>query len=377
MPTCRCKPTRRPPSAKPERRGLLAVLGAIAGLLLLTGGYLWFLGGTAPPRSAGVGGPFTLTAANGQTVTERSFQGRYVLVYFGYTSCQDVCPLTLGAVAHAMDVLGPEANRIQPLFVTVDPQRDTPDVLGRYVAGFSPRLLGLTGTSDQLRRMRQDYRVTSIVHPGSAGSAGYTVDHSSVLYLLGPDGHYLAPIRADETGAEDSARHCPAPLVTWLPRCYARVSTDDQRLDLQLDALSGAGCDRTFQDRASGARTDWPGLNDALSHLRRGNTLVVWRLDRLGRTTHQLVELFERFERGGIRLRSLQDGIDPSSVMGKAMLQIGAVFVEMERNLLRERTKAGLAAARARGRADGSAAGSRPCPPTAWTPHAGSWPIRC
>ena len=134
---------------------------------------------------------------------------------------------------------------------------------------------------------------------------------------------------------------------------YARVSTEDQKLDLQRDALAQLGCHRVFEDRASGARADRPGLTAALSHLRRGDTLVVWRLDRLGRTTHQLVNLLEQFEREGIRLRSLQDGIDPASVMGKAMLQIGAVFAEMERNLLRERTKAGLAAARARGRLGG------------------------
>ena len=134
---------------------------------------------------------------------------------------------------------------------------------------------------------------------------------------------------------------------------YARVSTEDQKLDLQRDALARLGCHRVFEDRASGARVDRPGLTAALSHLRRGDTLVVWRLDRLGRTTHQLVNLLEQFEREGIKLRSLQDGIDPSSVMGKAMLQIGAVFAEMERNLLRERTKAGLAAARARGRLGG------------------------
>ena len=134
---------------------------------------------------------------------------------------------------------------------------------------------------------------------------------------------------------------------------YARVSTEDQKLDLQRDALAQLGCHRVFEDRASGARADRPGLAAALSHLRRGDTLVVWRLDRLGRTTHQLVNLLEQFETEGIRLRSLQDGIDPASVMGKAMLQIGAVFAEMERNLLRERTKAGLAAARARGRLGG------------------------
>ncbi len=92
---------------------------------------------------------------------------------------------------------------------------------------------------------------------------------------------------------------------------YARVSTEDQKLDLQRDALAQLGCHRVFEDRASGARADRPGLAAALSHLRRGDTLVVWRLDRLGRTTHQLVNLLEQFEREGVRLRSLQDGIDP------------------------------------------------------------------
>ncbi len=134
---------------------------------------------------------------------------------------------------------------------------------------------------------------------------------------------------------------------------YARVSTEDQKLDLQKDALLSAGCDRIFEDRASGARTERPGLRDAISHLRRGDTLVIWKLDRLGRTTHQLVGLLEKFEQDGVKLRSLQDGIDPSTSMGKAMLQIGAVFAEMERNLIRERTRAGLAAARARGRLGG------------------------
>ncbi len=134
---------------------------------------------------------------------------------------------------------------------------------------------------------------------------------------------------------------------------YARVSTEDQKLDLQKDALVSAGCDRIFEDRAPGARTERPGLREALSHLRSGDTLVVWKLDRLGRTTHQLVGLLEQFEQEGVKLRSLQDGIDPSTSMGKAMLQIGAVFAEMERNLIRERTRAGLAAARARGRLGG------------------------
>ena len=207
MPACRCKPKRREPPPKPDRKGLLAMLGGAACLLLLASGYLSLLGGPAPPRAPAVGGPFALTADDGRTVTDQSFRGRYVLLYFGYTSCQDVCPVTLSAVAEALDVLGPAAARVQPLFVTVDPQRDTPDVIRRYVEAFTPRLVGLTGTPGQLRQMEQSYRVTSTTHPGGAG---YTIDHSSVLYLIGPDGRFLAPIRADETGqamASDIAGH--------------------------------------------------------------------------------------------------------------------------------------------------------------------------
>ncbi|TLU70619.1 recombinase family protein [Lichenicoccus roseus] len=102
---------------------------------------------------------------------------------------------------------------------------------------------------------------------------------------------------------------------------YGRVSIEDQKVDLQRDALAHLGCHRVFEDRASGARADRPGLATALSHLRRGDILVVWRLDRLGRITHQLVNLLEQFETEGIHLRSCQDGIDPASVKGKAMLQ--------------------------------------------------------
>jgi protein SCO1/2 len=179
------------------------MLGAAA-LLLLTGGYLWLLGGTAP-RPASIGGPFQLTADNGQVVTDRSYAGRYLLVYFGYSSCRDVCPATLSAVGDAMDALGAKAGRVQPLFITVDPHRDTPAVLARYVAHFTPLLVGLTGTPRQLRQVQLEYRVTSVAHRDDAGTLDYTVDHSSVLYLIGPDGGFLAPIPADETGAAMAA----------------------------------------------------------------------------------------------------------------------------------------------------------------------------
>ena len=210
MGTARCRPGRGAPPPRRGRPGAAALCTAAA-LLALAGGYLWLLGGTAPPRPAAIGGPFELTASSGEAMTDRSFRGRYVLIYFGYTSCEDICPVTLSAVAEALDALGPKAARIQPLFVTVDPQRDTPEVLRRYVGGFSPRLIGLTGTPAEIGRMQREYHVTSVAHPShTAGPMGYVVDHSSVLYLVGPDGRYLAPIRADATGAEmasDIAKH--------------------------------------------------------------------------------------------------------------------------------------------------------------------------
>ena len=170
------KAKRRGRPSKPERNGLGIIVSATAGLLLLAGGYLWLLGGTTPPRTTAIGGPFSLTASDGETVTDRNFRGRYVLLYFGYTSCQDVCPVTLSAIADALDVLGAKSTRVQPLFVTVDPQRDTPDVLRRYVANFTPRLLGLTGTPSQIQQMEQSYRVSTTVHRGSTALAGYTMD---------------------------------------------------------------------------------------------------------------------------------------------------------------------------------------------------------
>jgi DNA invertase Pin-like site-specific DNA recombinase len=134
---------------------------------------------------------------------------------------------------------------------------------------------------------------------------------------------------------------------------YARVSTLDQNLDLQLDALKQAGCERMFTDQASGSRTDRRGLAEAQSHLREGDTLVVWKLDRLGRTVLQLVGFVNDLAARGVAFRSLTDGIDTSTPAGRFFFHVMASLAEMERDLIRERTRAGLAAARARGRKGG------------------------
>jgi DNA invertase Pin-like site-specific DNA recombinase len=134
---------------------------------------------------------------------------------------------------------------------------------------------------------------------------------------------------------------------------YARVSTDDQRLDLQRDALTQAGCTRVYEDKESGAKAARPGLTLALEVAREGDTLVVWRLDRLGRSLKDLIELVEKLENQGIALKSLKESIDTASSGGRLVFHLFGALAEFERSLIRERTRAGLAAARARGRKGG------------------------
>jgi DNA invertase Pin-like site-specific DNA recombinase len=134
---------------------------------------------------------------------------------------------------------------------------------------------------------------------------------------------------------------------------YARVSTEDQLLDLQLDALKNAGCVRIFNDRISGSRSYRPGLEEALSHLRTGDILVTWKLDRLGRTVKGLVDLIAQLAEQGIQFRSLTDGIDTTTPAGRFFFHVMASLAQMERELIAERTKAGLIAAKKRGRIGG------------------------
>jgi DNA invertase Pin-like site-specific DNA recombinase len=134
---------------------------------------------------------------------------------------------------------------------------------------------------------------------------------------------------------------------------YARVSTLDQNLDLQMDALRTAGCERVFSDRTSGARADRPGLRDALEYIREGDIIVVWKCDRLSRSLAHLIETVQNLENRGIGFRSLTEGIDTSNAGGKTIFPIFAALSSVERSLIQERTRAGLAAARQRGRIGG------------------------
>ena len=131
---------------------------------------------------------------------------------------------------------------------------------------------------------------------------------------------------------------------------YARISTADQDLALQLDALAAAGCGRVFEDRASGAKADRPGLRDALGYLREGDVLVVWKLDRLGRSLPHLIETVAALEGRGAGFRSLTEAVDTTTPGGRLVLHLFAALGQFERDLIRERTRAGLAAAALRGR---------------------------
>ncbi len=134
---------------------------------------------------------------------------------------------------------------------------------------------------------------------------------------------------------------------------YARVSTDDQNLDLQRDALTSAGCERLFTDTASGAKVDRPGLAEALRMVRSGDVLIVWRLDRLGRSLPELVRIVGELEASGVGFESLTERIDTSSAAGELVFHIFGSMAQFERRLVMERTRAGLAAARSRGRKGG------------------------
>jgi cytochrome oxidase Cu insertion factor (SCO1/SenC/PrrC family) len=136
-----------------------------------------------------VGGPFTLTDPTGKPRSDSEFRGKLMIVYFGYTYCPDVCPADLMAITQALDALGPAAEGVQPVFITVDPERDT-KVLGEYVAAFHHSLVGLTGSPEQIRKVANAYKAYYVKVPDQR-SGDYSIDHTGVIYLMGRNGEYL------------------------------------------------------------------------------------------------------------------------------------------------------------------------------------------
>ena len=171
--------------------GVATILAIAAAAALV---WIWD-GGRMQSSSAGealVGGPFALTDQHGQSVTEQDFAGRYMLIYFGYTYCPDVCPMSLTNMVAALDQLPPEqAAKVVPILITIDPERDTVEQLASYAPLFDPRLVALTGSEDQVRAAAKAYRVYYHKAEAGADAKDYLVDHSTFVYLMGPDGRYI------------------------------------------------------------------------------------------------------------------------------------------------------------------------------------------
>ncbi|MBS1095803.1 SCO family protein [Gluconobacter wancherniae] len=199
------KPVQKQPARLNEAKKLFAPALIIAALFLGATGIRGMLLNRAAPT---LGGPYTLIDMHGHPVTERQFQGRYTLIYFGYTHCIDVCPLTLATVTQALDLMGKKAHQIMPLFITVDPSRDTPDVVADYVSHFSPNIVGLTGTESQIHAVIESFHVMARRRDVPVGhmSSDYLMDHSSVLYLMDGDNRLVSVLPVDTSPQEIATR---------------------------------------------------------------------------------------------------------------------------------------------------------------------------
>lgn len=182
---------------------ILPVAGAfLCGLVLVFGAIVYITGRTGSPigsAAAAVGGPFQLEDQNGKAVTDKDEKGRPFLVFFGYTHCPDICPTTLFELSEVMKALGKDADRTGALFITVDPERDTPAVLKDYLSNFDPHLRGLTGDPAAVNATLRAYRVYAKKVPLKDGD--YTMDHTAVVYLMDKDGRFVAPFNLKQTPA--------------------------------------------------------------------------------------------------------------------------------------------------------------------------------
>lgn len=155
---------------------------------------------------AAIGGPFILEDSKGNTVTEAVLAGHYSLIYFGYTFCPDICPLALQNMTQALQIAGPAADDVLPVFITIDPERDTKEVIGAYIGHFHPKMIGLTGTPEQIKAAESVYRVYGEKSPGSEGKADYMMDHTGYIYLMDKQGRYVAHFPKDATALDITNR---------------------------------------------------------------------------------------------------------------------------------------------------------------------------
>ena len=182
---------------------ILAVLAAfLAGALALFA-TVWLTLPNEATQPSSVGGPFHLTDQNGRTVTERDFKGEPFLVFFGFTNCPDICPTTLSEMSEVLKRLGPDADKTAALFISVDPERDTPEKLKQYVSSFHPRIFALTGSEAQVEAIKKEYRVFAKKVPLKDGD--YTMDHTAVVYLMDKNGRFVAPFNLQRSADEAAA----------------------------------------------------------------------------------------------------------------------------------------------------------------------------
>jgi protein SCO1 len=210
------RPFERTTVMKLEQRIVLAAFAFLA--LLGLGVFVTF---TADLRSGaseqtGFGGPFALTATDGHVVTDRTVRGAYVLVYFGYTHCPDICPTTLTTLGQVLEKLGQSAGKIRPVFISIDPERDTPSAVGRYLESFDQRIVGLTGSPAEIAAVAKQYRVFYRKLP-IENSGDYAMEHSSYIYLMDQDGRYLTLFSSDQSSDQIVAR-----LHEWLTGPYSQ-----------------------------------------------------------------------------------------------------------------------------------------------------------
>lgn len=193
-------------------------VGIIVFFVALLSFILFFQGDKAPSRnslqpvvSGAFGGDYTLVDQDGHTVTNAAFEGQYQLIYFGFTYCPAICPTELSKMAEALDTLPPETvHKIQPLFITVDPERDTAEVMKGYVSHFHPKLIGLTGSVEQIEHVKKLYKVYA-AKVDDPSLSDYTMDHSSYIYFLSPDGTLLSLFKID-----DPASYVSETIQRWM-----------------------------------------------------------------------------------------------------------------------------------------------------------------
>jgi protein SCO1 len=193
------------PAANPPRPPRFAVIAIVlAAVLVVAAGALLALAVRETPRGAAgtalanaIGGPFHLTDQNGKAVSDADLKGKWQLVFFGYTHCPDTCPTALNEIALALDQLGVKRDEVEIVFITVDPERDTPEVMKSYVQSFDAPIIALTGSADAVAQAAKAYRVYYAKHP--RGDGDYDMDHSAVIYVMNPEGRFTATFTPDST----------------------------------------------------------------------------------------------------------------------------------------------------------------------------------